>query len=145
MGHFRKIGLAVAADQHSIQFNWFYSHFTEDTLKINIYSYYWTTSRILLLVQIVSLVRKEIKHTRHTIKNKMLRSETWKELVHISNQADFSYLIHAWENLPKLYTVQFHEAAARTVNFSRWSVYSLIATMFKVISNYWAIFTCWCQ
>ena len=75
----------------------------------------------------------------------MLRSETWKELVHISNQADFSYLIHARENLPKLYTVQLHEAAARTVNFSRWSVYSLIATMFKVISNYWAIFTCWCQ
>ena len=56
MGHFRKIGLAVAADQHSIQFNWFYSHFTEDTLKINIYSYYWTTSRILLLVQIVASV-----------------------------------------------------------------------------------------
>ena len=69
------------------------------------------------MVQIVSLVRKEIKHTRHSIKNKMLRSETWKELVHISNQADFSYLIHARENLPKLYTVQFHEAVLEQLTF----------------------------
>ena len=47
----------------------------------------------------------------------MLRSETWKELVHISNQADFSYLIHARENLRKLYTVQFHEAVLEQLTF----------------------------